>query len=301
MSGQWLGYPQVVLALWCPLAVLALHRALRPALRHLPAREQFFVAVTAALVPAVAVCVPYLPSLGLRESLPWRAPIAWGISTMDVPAGTSSGVRAALLTTSALPLASLGASAVLGLLEAVASGVRTSRAVVARRGDVHLVNSPELLAFTAGVLLPRVVVSPAVLASPGASAVLAHERAHARAHHPAWVLVATCALRAWWWVPGRRGLLLELRASAELWADSEARRLHGSPAVAAALLGHLDAHARPRAHRLGRAGTAFGGERPCLVRRVDALTQPEVVLTRPVGRLVRGLAVAMAAVVAVLL
>ncbi|AKJ12237.1 hypothetical protein ABB07_20050 [Streptomyces incarnatus] len=59
--------------------------------------------VGAALTPLPTMAVPYLPHSTLRQALPWRAPIAWGISkgiTDADPAQVLSAVGAQLMSSS---------------------------------------------------------------------------------------------------------------------------------------------------------------------------------------------------------
>lgn len=263
MSTSWLGYPQVVLAWWCPVAAIGLWHLLRRLSVRLPARERFVLAVAAAMTPLLAVAVPYLPDSPLREALPWRAPMAWGISS-GITGVDGRHVLSALGTqlmfaASAAPLVSLVVSFTIGVVQVV----RTERAVALlapqQCGDVWVAHAQgeaaRNLASTVGLLRPRIVLSSAVAASAEAPAIIEHERAHSRARHPLWIFLATCALRSWWWIPGRKSVLAEMRLAAELWADQDAREAEGAAAVAKALCAQIDARVRPG----GQGGAAGGG------------------------------------------
>ncbi len=67
MSLSWLGYPQFVLALWCPLTALGTWRLTDGVSGRLGARERFSLGVVAAGTPPVALLVPYLPNSPLRN------------------------------------------------------------------------------------------------------------------------------------------------------------------------------------------------------------------------------------------
>lgn len=288
MNPSWLGYPQVMLAAWCPLVTVGLWHLLRRLTVRLPPRERFVLAVGTALTPLLAMAVPYLPHSPLRQALPWRAPIAWGISngiTNADPAQVLSAVGAQLmLAASIVPLASLAVSFAAG----AAHVVRTARTVtlLAPRqcGDIWIVDddaeAAQNLASTVGLARPRIILSSAVAESAQASAIIRHEHAHARARHPLWTFLATCALRAWWWIPGRKAILGEMRLAAELWADQDARAAGGAAAVARALCAQIDAQARMAGHDLASAGGGIGFLDPGveLAHRARALADPPRVL-----------------------
>ncbi|MDT0459739.1 hypothetical protein RM550_29160 [Streptomyces sp. DSM 41527] len=311
MSTSWLGYPQVMLAAWCPLAAVGLWHLLRRVTVRLPPRERFVLAVAAALTPLLAVAVPYLPHSPLRDALPWRAPIAWGISngvTGVDPARVFSAVGTQLMfAASVLPLASLAVSFAAGAIRVV----RTARAVtmLAPRqcGDIWIVGdtaqAPQSLASTVGLMQPRVILSAAVAESAEAAAIIHHERAHARARHPLWIFLATCTLRSWWWIPGRTAILGEVRLAAELWADQEAREAEGSAAVAKALCAQIDAKARAAGHDLAPAGASTGFIDPGveLTHRARALAASAPVMSTWQVWSIRAAAAVAVAVVALLL
>ncbi|MEU8972550.1 ATP-binding cassette domain-containing protein [Streptomyces monashensis] len=228
MSVSWLGYPQVMLAVWCPAVTVGLWHLLRRPTVRLPARERFVLAVGTALTPLLAMTVPYLPHSPLRAALPWRAPIAWGISngiTNADPARVLSAVGAQLmLAASIVPLVSLAVSFAAGAVRVVRTARTVTLLAPRRCGDVWIVDdlgdgaggdagrAARNLASTVGLARPRIILSATVAESPEASAVIRHEQAHARSRHPLWIFLATCALRSWWWIPGRTAILGEMTA-----------------------------------------------------------------------------------------
>ena len=278
-------YPQLILLLWGPLAVLGVWRLARPVLRRLHPRHRFGVDVALAVTPALALFVPYDAESPLRTLLPWRVPLAWGWGTT---AGTSSLLAQLVLGLGpAFVLGCLAVSFALGLRHAVSAWWTLRRlpgfpARVLVVPDARL--EPGSAACTVGLLRPVVVLSEAVDHAVGAPAVREHELAHARGRHALWILVATCALRAFWWVPGKRALVADLRLAAELSADDTARTAVGAAGVARALRAQVErlTDARPAAGgRVGASSPAFLD--PCveIEERSRALAAP----TRPVGRL----------------
>ncbi|MFE7611519.1 M48 family metalloprotease [Streptomyces celluloflavus] len=311
MSANWLGYPQVMLAAWCPLATVGAWHLLRRLTLRLPPRERFTLAVAAALTPLLAVAVPYLPHSPLREALPWRAPIAWGISngiTDADPAHVLSALGSQLiLAASVVPLVSLAVSFAAGALR-VARTARTVAMLAPRQcGGIWIVDddagSPRSLASTVGLVRPRIILAAAVAESAEAPAIIRHERAHARAHHPLWIFLATCALRSWWWIPGRKAILGEMRLAAELRADQEARETYGAAAVARALCAQIEAGSRAAGHGLAPAGggIAFLDPGVELTHRARALADPPRTLPAWQAWSVRAVIVAAVGAAAILL
>lgn len=319
MSVSWLGYPQVMLAVWCPAVTVGLWHLLRRPTVRLPARERFVLAVGTALTPLLAMTVPYLPHSPLRAALPWRAPIAWGISngiTNADPARVLSAVGAQLmLAASIVPLVSLAVSFAAGAVRVVRTARTVTLLAPRRCGDVWIVDdlgdgaggdagrAARNLASTVGLARPRIILSATVAESPEASAVIRHEQAHARSRHPLWIFLATCALRSWWWIPGRAAILGEMRLAAELWADQDARAADGAAAVARALCAQIDARAHPSGPGPALAGGGVGFLDPGteLAQRAQALADPPKVLPAWRSWTVRTLIVAALGAAAVLL
>ncbi|MFK8851700.1 hypothetical protein [Streptomyces sp. Ac-502] len=261
-----------MLAWWCPLVAIGLWHLFRRLSARLPARERFILAMAAAVTPLLAMAVPYVPHSPLRDVLPWRAPMAWGISNgiTDIAGHhplTALGAQL-MIAASVAPLASLAVSFAIG----VTNAVRTRRAVATlaprQCGDIWIPMAPgraaQDVAATVGLMRPRILLSPQVARSAEAPTIIEHERAHAKAHHPLWIFIATCVLRSWWWIPGRGAVLAELRLTAELWADQSAREADGAAAVAKALCARIETMTRP-----SRQGIAAGGSAPVFLPRMS--------------------------------
>ncbi|GHC36812.1 hypothetical protein [Streptomyces cinnamoneus] len=308
---SWLGYPQVMLAWWCPLVAVGTWHLLSRVSARLPARERFVLAVALAVTPLLAMAVPYLPHSPLRDALPWRAPMAWGISNgiTDVDGRHVLSAIAAqlMLAASAVPLASMAVSFVAGAIQVARTGRTVSLLAPQQCGDIWIVHgegqASQSLASTVGLVRPRIILSSGVAASPEASAIIEHERAHAQARHPLWIFLATCALRSWWWIPGRRAVLAEVRLTAELWADQSAREADGAAAVAKALCAQIEAKAQPARHDVVTpgAGTGFLDPGIELTHRARALAAPPRVMPAWQAWSVRAATAAVVGVLAVLL
>ena len=170
-----------------------------------------------------------------------------------------------------------------------AAGLRTVGAMPARDdGELCVIDDARLVAFTAGLLRPRVYVSSAVAGEPGRwRAVLAHERAHAARRDPLVRLVARLATGLHLPAVAER-VLAELEEAQELAADEDAADAVGDrTAVAAALVEWVK-----RARREDAEG-ALAFEGASLERRVRLLLDPpRYVRARLVGSLASNLALA---------
>jgi beta-lactamase regulating signal transducer with metallopeptidase domain len=150
-----------------------------------------------------------------------------------------------------------------------AAGDRSLQALARDLGLRRLVvvEAAEPLAFCAGIVRPRVVVSTAVVAvmePPALRALLAHEGAHARRRDPLRQVLAAVAARALWLAPAASAVAAHRRLHCELAADRQAARQAGPRALAGALLAMH--HAQPSA-----AHAALAGGASLLQARVDAL------------------------------
>ena len=258
-------YPQAVLILWWPLLVWALERATRQWRQGLSPRSGFAVSLGLLLLPVLAWWVPYLPQLPLREWLPYRAPIAWGVYN----GAASSRLEWLLLTVPAmLVFGGMVGAALYGATEELAARWRVSRLPGQREGRVTVLNIPGQAAFTLG---RQVFISREVWEGPHCAAVLAHEQAHASAGHGLWLALARHARRSLWFWPPAAGLLREVETWAELVADAHAAQVAGKPALARALRDVLppSSPARPA---LSFASTS-------LTQRVQKLLRPGRELT----------------------
>lgn len=143
--------------------------------------------------------------------------------------------------------------------------VRTLLRLAKKAGDFHLLPSRKALAFSAGLLRPRTLLSSVVMASldgEDLQVVLAHERAHARRRDALRLVVAEAMLMA---VPRRvQGMLLEdLALACEEACDRAAVPQAGGPERMAEVL--------LRVQRLGMAAPvgqlgATGSQLPLRVR-----------------------------------
>jgi Zn-dependent protease with chaperone function len=204
-----------------------------------------------------------------------------------------------------------GGSAVLSLLASGAAIVVTTRmistAVRSRRATRHariepwlgehserqgfelvVVPTEALLAYGVPGADPQVVLSEglrATLTPRELDAVLAHEAAHLRLHHPKMLTLLSCIESGFGGVPLVRGSITQVRSALEFWADAAAEAeytvtihtlcaaLVGVTASAPAATPTMPAAARDRMHRLRRRPAP----RPALVRAL--LYAPVALLT----------------------
>ena len=141
--------------------------------------------------------------------------------------------------------------------------------------DALLIADPQPRAFCAGLLRPRVYVSTGagrVLDEEALSAVLAHERHHARRLDPLRLATGRVLARALFFLPELADLLERQQALAELSADESAIDVEPAnrSALARAMLSFSDAPASPDSSR--------GRPRP---RRLPARGSPQLALSGP--------------------
>lgn len=114
---------------------------------------------------------------------------------------------------------------------------------------------PDAIAYTAGLLRPRIWLSTGLcerLDADGLAAVLWHERAHLMARDPLRVLIARSLAALLFVVPWVGALVERYEVAKELDADREALRRMGSPApLAGALYSLGDRSAEPPALAIG--------------------------------------------------
>lgn len=150
------------------------------------------------------------------------------------------------------------------------------QAGVGRR--VQLVRDQRMLAFSHGLLSPRVVVSSAAieaLSDEQLTAVLAHEAHHVRRRDPARLVIAQTATRAFFWLPILADLRRSWEVSAEIAADANAvARMRCNKPLAGALLRFADDQPTTAiAHLTGRENRA---DRLRLLLAPDAKLPPAV-------------------------
>lgn len=270
---KYLIYPQVLLMLWGPLLILLLTALTRRWREGLTPRAGFWLSLGLLLLPVLMWFVPYLPQLPLREWLPYRAPIAWGVYNGS---REFTWLEWRLLTVPVLvAFVSMVASAAYGLLEEVVAWRRVRRLPQRQEAGCVVLEVPGELAFTLGVFRPRLHLSRSVWDGPHRDVVLAHEQAHAHERHPLWLALARWSRRSLWYWPFTQGLLREVTLSAELAADEQAVKTAGTPALARALRGMLPAPTSAAALSFSTPGT--------LSRRVQRLARSGRRLSRLEG------------------
>ena len=218
-------------------------RSASPMARHRPA------ALAAAQVGRAEVLLAVLGfvSLGfvlLRLLETWRVSARTGSHHVVILGQTLSYPVANLAAVIILMLASLGAAVmgliVLGAARELAAARRFDRRLAAedpqRLGDALVIDNARPHAFCAGLLSPRVYVTTgaiAILDEPALTAVLMHERHHARRRDPLRLATSRVLARAMFFLPALRELNRQQQALAEMSADESA--INGAPANRAAL------------------------------------------------------------------
>lgn len=140
-----------------------------------------------------------------------------------------------------------------------------------------VVPGDEPFAFTVGLRRRRVVVSASVLTTVGEderTAVLAHERAHARGWHPALLSIGMVLSRAFPFIRPIRTCADQLLMGLEMAADEAAARVVGDPLIVARALLALAPHAPRRTAGLGVAATAIAARVERLAAAVEAERRP---------------------------
>ncbi len=170
--------------------------------------------------------------------------------------------------------AAVAAAVLLRAGAVLARGVRAGRRLDVRRhlvpgarprrvgdgGEVWVVPTPALLAYSAGWSRPCAVVSTGLLAllDPAEQeAVLVHEAAHSRLAHPRLLLLASCVQRCYGWLPPVQATADGLRRELEAIADDAAAAAVGAAPLAGAL-----ARVSAAGGAGGSCGAARAGTRP---------------------------------------
>lgn len=241
LSGLW-----VLLALATALAASLLARPIQRTLERgdpeQRARRAWLVATAPMMLPSLLVLVCALPGLvgallGVGDHCAAHGDhphfcLIHATVAMSPVAGAMLALFAALVLRTAR-------SGVAGLR----SGLRETRWLVRRRiralaPGVHLIDSPEPIALTHGIVFPEIWISQALYAAldeEERAIVLAHERAHARRRDSARLLFAGIAAtlhRA----ALREPLLRALRLATEQACDASAARRVGDPLRVASTL-----------------------------------------------------------------
>lgn len=257
---------------WLALATLVGRRGARLLLSLGPraqATAAFAATAGLVLVPVAAAAVVLDEALGAGAGAAWvrcgRLVVAMARDPLARP-----DVSAALLLLLAAPIR-LG----IGATRAWCSQARAGRIARDVDGPVVVVPSPEPVAFTAGLLRPRVVVSSGLLDSVPehvVRVVLAHEEAHRRGRHP-FLLFCVEALAQALPLPPVRRSVRAFRVAIEALADEHAARTVGSRALAAEAVAHVALmHAVGAPLRFAQASAApalgFEGDEVVRVRRL---------------------------------
>lgn len=233
MKWELLGYPQFVL-LFGPVLLRCAWFASRSWLASLRPQARAMILLTVIMLPLLACLVPYLPQVAPGRSMPWRAPPFWGVVNWPIGADWWAFFLAAvagyaLLITPAVALLIMLVRSAIGLRR-VARLPRTSL------GDRCFLVPGTGVALTIGLLRPKILLSADVWHGRWGTTILQHERVHARWRHPGLIVAARAALALWWWLPGSRQLVSDLRAATEEWGDVVAAHHHGRRAVGSAVV-----------------------------------------------------------------
>ena len=262
-------YPQFVIAFWAPFIVFGLWRMTSRRHQRLTARARFWLAWGVTTFPLWSFFVPYLPALPLRELLPYRVPIAWGVFNSPDITQTPYWYALAVHLPFFLTFFGLIAAFVYGVLEEMVALWRVAQLQKTHADNVWVLHMPGEVAFTFGILRPRVYLGAAIWSSAHRDAVLAHEQAHQQAHHPLLLAVARLSVRVWWYLPPAWVLLRELELAAELCADEAAVRTAGRVPLARAMRHAL----AQKLEDVYTPATAFASQRSLLFARAKALLE----------------------------
>jgi bla regulator protein blaR1 len=255
----------VLLVAWLGLAALASPRGTR-AIWRLKPRSQVVVLVgvlgALAAVPVSALTVTLARELGRVGG----AGSFYRRCGRLVMALLSEPWKRPELSASLILLAVLVGAIVLGGVAAWRSQRSAGGLVRRATTDPVMVDSPEPVAFTAGLLRPRVVVSRGLLESLPAQwrpVLLAHEEAHRRGRHPLLIFIAESIARG---LPSAatRGAADALRLALEALADDHASKQTGDETLVAEAVAGIALASVP-------ALAGFEGDE---VRRVRRLLDP---------------------------
>lgn len=232
--GEFLLYPQAVLLL-APALLCIVWAVSRPTLDQVAPRARAVILAALILLPVAAIGVPYLPEFAPHLRLPWRAPIAWGIA--NFPAQTD-WIEHSILTLIAAVLVLVPPCALALFLIRASLDARRLRAGLG--GEPHragfVLVPGHSVACTIGLWRPAIFLSADIWEGGHGRPILAHEQAHVRGRHNLLMILAGASLTLWWWIPGTRRLLDDLRQALEESADASAVRRHDRIRVARAIL-----------------------------------------------------------------
>lgn len=175
----------------------------------------------------------------------------------------------------------------LGILEYIVAAVRLWFTPKCYVNGVFVLETPGLVAFTFGLVRPRVFVSRAVWNGPHRQAVLAHERAHVRRRDPLVFFWVRAIRRSTLYLPFGGRLYRTLHLEAERACDEAGVRAVGVKAYATALLDFADATTRGT-RALGAIPTALSFGVPEWVGVLALLPVLQLVATRLPGGWIAG-------------
>lgn len=218
----------VLIAGWLALAGLSTplgHRILRRVTPRVQAVTLFLATVGIALIPASLAAVSL--SRGLSEIPPIGS--AFSRCGKLIVAIVSEPLVRPELTLSLALIASWTLAVALGSASAWRSQ-RSARSLARGGGSVLVVPGSESLAFTVGLLRPKVVVSKSLLGSIPPSmrdVIVAHESAHRRWFHPLFIFIVESLTRGLRFPP-LLSMAEDFRLALEYAADEFASRKVGS-------------------------------------------------------------------------
>ncbi|HVX21349.1 MAG TPA: M56 family metallopeptidase [Acidimicrobiales bacterium] len=240
----------------------------RVARRMPPASASVLLTVFSLTVSSMTGLMLCLAALfGVIRLLPALRPHDWSAHTLydQVPIPAAVGVAAGVLAVVLLARAGVH-------LVRVARSMRRTAAAVAGLPVVNglaIVDDPALYAYAVPGRRRLVVVSTGVLwqlSGPQRRALLAHEDAHLRHHHHLYVQLSRLAAAA---NPLMRPVARAVASSLERWADADAIRDVGDPAIVAHALGKV-----ALASNATLPAQALGAARSDVVERVRDLLEP---------------------------
>lgn len=249
------------------------HRSLGPRMAPRPLAFAYLAAVLAAASVVLATLVTLLVRLAPHE-------VAQGLGLGCLSGTSCSTILPAPLQTGLwLASASLLLFLVVRTVARLAGGfmasIRVQRWVRAQRtvlpstasetricaGRLTVIDLAEPLAFSVGLLRPRIVVSRGMVEQVSASeldAILAHEEAHCRNRDNLGLLAARVFSRCVRFIPGAGLAVTRFGRALELAADESARRRTGDALLVAESVYHVACLVSNRVARAGSTGFAPG-------------------------------------------
>ncbi|MBE3575993.1 MAG: M56 family metallopeptidase [Firmicutes bacterium] len=246
---EWLFYPQWLLALWAPLLAYLLWRTVLGRGWVTDPRTRFWATFAVSLLPPLVWFVPYLPNSAFRH-LPYMVPIAWGVwqappEVLHAILARSLGPWLPVLQLFfngplLAPVAGALVALVWGGAEYLWTAVHIWQLPRYNEGGVTILRVGGPVAFTFGLLRPRVYLGEGIWHSPHRQAVLVHEQAHARRRDPLLLFMARAVRRGAWYLPFWGAVVAQLEFEGERICDEAACCQAGRAQYAQALLAVLD-------------------------------------------------------------